>query len=232
MSQREIRGQTLVLQGALLTTVNWCDAYDQHENKLLTALSALRFATNPDSHIAKMDSIFDAVWKTLIVDDPPPTLDQEACPDTFRAWLLSQMRLLWRECENRTEEHRLYRQEMETLLTPSSSTQHFFTLEDIQTSSLPNPNNPQIAAFHVAFKVAMRGRVLFITSAGHLGLGMRSMKVNDEVWVLKGVNVPLILRRREDGMYEIVGESYVHGVMYGEGMEGDVEAQFGDVEIV
>jgi hypothetical protein len=131
MSQREIRGQTLVLQRALLTTVNWCHAYDHHESKLMTVLSALQFATNPDIHIGTKDSMYDAVWKTLIVDDPPPTPNQEAFPDTFRAWLLAQMRMLFRECEGRAEKHGLRLQEVESLLTPST-TRRLFTRADVQ----------------------------------------------------------------------------------------------------
>jgi hypothetical protein len=61
MSQREIDGRTLILQGVHLTTVKWCDAYDQHENKLLTALSALRIATRDNTHVGADDSMFDAI---------------------------------------------------------------------------------------------------------------------------------------------------------------------------
>jgi hypothetical protein len=42
------------------------------------------------------------------------------------------------------------------------------------------------------------------------------MRKRDEVWVFRGVNVLVVLRRREVGeTYELVGESYVHGVNMG-----------------
>ena len=34
--------------------------------------------------------------------------------------------------------------------------------------------------------------------------------------VIAGLKVPLALRERQDGRYEVVGETYVHGVMKGE----------------
>jgi len=64
-------------------------------------------------------------------------------------------------------------------------------------------------------------RDLFITKQGYLGLGMMSLKVGDEVWILAGARVPLILRRRvEEGQYCLIGEAYVHGIMHGEAVNG------------
>ncbi|KAM3072057.1 hypothetical protein ACMFMG_008518 [Clarireedia jacksonii] len=59
-------------------------------------------------------------------------------------------------------------------------------------------------------------RSLFRTSIGCLGIGPQSLQVHDEVWVLKGATVPFVLRPREDGTYQLIGEAYLHGLMHGE----------------
>lgn len=64
-------------------------------------------------------------------------------------------------------------------------------------------------------------RRLFRTGNGLLGTGMKSVARGDEVWVLVGSQVPMILKKRSafryDNEYSLVGETYVHGVMHWEG---------------
>lgn len=61
-------------------------------------------------------------------------------------------------------------------------------------------------------------RRVFRTENGLLGTGAKSVRANDEVWVLCGANVPFVLRRAGDGgRYRLVGEAYVHGLMHWEG---------------
>jgi hypothetical protein len=58
-------------------------------------------------------------------------------------------------------------------------------------------------------------RRLFKTKKGYLGLGPRSLKKGDEVALLKGGMVPLVIRKT-DNNFELVGDCYVHGIMHGE----------------
>ena len=62
----------------------------------------------------------------------------------------------------------------------------------------------------------MTGRRLIRTRNGLLGAGPLSMRLGDEIWIVPGVNVPLILRKVADDRYNLVGEAYVHGIMRGE----------------
>lgn len=68
---------------------------------------------------------------------------------------------------------------------------------------------------------ATEGRKLFLTTSGLLGLGPKSLgqdpSSKDEVWLLMRARVPFILRHVEGSKYRVVGEAYVHGIMYGEG---------------
>ncbi|POS68653.1 hypothetical protein DHEL01_v212952 [Diaporthe helianthi] len=63
-------------------------------------------------------------------------------------------------------------------------------------------------------------RRFFRTANGLLGTGMKSVASGDEVWVLAGSQLPMILRKRPestlscDNRYNLVGETYVHGVMH------------------
>lgn len=59
-------------------------------------------------------------------------------------------------------------------------------------------------------------RLLFRTSENKLGLGPKSTKEGDEVWLLAGTKVPYILRPVGDKFYEFVGEAFLHGIMDGE----------------
>jgi len=60
-------------------------------------------------------------------------------------------------------------------------------------------------------------RVLFISAKGYLGTGPEGMRVGDEVGLLAGVAMPLILRRAgDDDRLNVVGPAYVSGVMKGE----------------
>lgn len=62
----------------------------------------------------------------------------------------------------------------------------------------------------------------FLTGSGYLGMGLESVEVGDEVWVVKGCPTPLVLRR-EGKEFSLVGESYVHGVMNGEAVGDDTK---------
>lgn len=63
-------------------------------------------------------------------------------------------------------------------------------------------------------------RRLFITEDHSLGLGPGSLETGDEVWVLAGMNVPVVLKRQNSSddsqKYRFLGETYVHDYMHGE----------------
>lgn len=59
-------------------------------------------------------------------------------------------------------------------------------------------------------------RRLFKTRIGYLGTGPRSLRQDDEVWILNGGGAPFVLRRLPNGNYRLIGEAFVYGVMQGE----------------
>lgn len=63
------------------------------------------------------------------------------------------------------------------------------------------------------------GRRLFTTQTGFVGLGPKEAKANDLVVILFGGHVPFVLRPSHldgDLTYTLIGEAFVHGIMYGE----------------
>ena len=67
--------------------------------------------------------------------------------------------------------------------------------------------------------VAIAGRRLFATDKGHIGLGPPEMRKGDHVYVLSGGEVPYMLRPvsgLRPRTFELVGDCYLHGIMYGE----------------
>lgn len=63
-------------------------------------------------------------------------------------------------------------------------------------------------------------RRFMTTTKGYVGFVPRRSQVNDLIFVLMGSNLPLVLRPCENGLYKLVGECYIHGIMEGEAMEG------------
>lgn len=64
-----------------------------------------------------------------------------------------------------------------------------------------------------------RGRTLFATAGGRLGLGPERMQTGDVVTILFGTTVPIVLRPAAAGCFTFVGGAYVHGIMNGEFMD-------------
>lgn len=67
-------------------------------------------------------------------------------------------------------------------------------------------------------------RKLFSTQHGMLGLGPSVLREGDLCCIIFGASVPFILRP-VGSRYRLVGEAYVHGVMYGEAMAERILAE-------
>ena len=72
-----------------------------------------------------------------------------------------------------------------------------------------------VATWYWAFKRASTCRRFFTTENGRIGIGPRQTKAGDVVAVLYGGDWPFVLRPYGES-YELLGASYVHGIMRGE----------------
>jgi hypothetical protein len=58
----------------------------------------------------------------------------------------------------------------------------------------------------------------------YIGLVSGNVRQGDEVWLFEGSKVPLIIRRQTEGYGRLIGDAYIHGIMYGEAFRiGDCE---------
>ncbi|KAF4819822.1 Heterokaryon incompatibility protein 6, OR allele [Colletotrichum tropicale] len=63
------------------------------------------------------------------------------------------------------------------------------------------------------------GMRLFTTDRNHLGWATSSCQPGDELFLIQGCSVPVILRKQKKGdMYQLIGDSIVHGLMNGQGV--------------
>lgn len=62
----------------------------------------------------------------------------------------------------------------------------------------------------------MDNRRLFMADTGHVGCGDARLSVGDFIVVIAGSSVPFVLRYGSGGRYILIGEAYVHGIMFGE----------------
>ncbi|KAJ4264203.1 hypothetical protein NW762_005397 [Fusarium torreyae] len=72
----------------------------------------------------------------------------------------------------------------------------------------------------------VRPQALFITESGLFGLGPRNIQSGQEVWVIGGSRLPIVLELYSDngeknsqGDFKFAGECFVHGIMAGEAVE-------------
>jgi hypothetical protein len=76
--------------------------------------------------------------------------------------------------------------------------------------------NHKLAGYRVAIGGLFKRRP-FISLRGYVGLVPSHAEAGDLLCILYGCIIPYVLRRRIPGIgYELVGESYVHGIMDGE----------------
>ncbi|KAI2465272.1 heterokaryon incompatibility protein-domain-containing protein [Annulohypoxylon bovei var. microspora] len=98
---------------------------------------------------------------------------------------------------------------------------------DAQWSSLMNNGDgwglPR--KYRGAVNTTISGRALYTTKAGRFGFSYPSIRPGDEVWVIDGSRVPFILRP-EPGVSDrrLIGETYLHGIMHGEGIAEGTES--------
>ncbi|KAI0203751.1 heterokaryon incompatibility protein-domain-containing protein [Astrocystis sublimbata] len=75
-----------------------------------------------------------------------------------------------------------------------------------------HPNRP----FAGVIEESLR-RCIAWSESGLLGMMAPGARQGDDIWLIQGCRLPLTLRQKPDSAdYELVGDCYIHGVMYGE----------------
>lgn len=61
-----------------------------------------------------------------------------------------------------------------------------------------------------------RDRRPFLSVQGYVGLAPDSAEIGDIMVIFLGAKLPYVLRQTSDSRWRVVGEAYIHGIMYGE----------------
>lgn len=61
-------------------------------------------------------------------------------------------------------------------------------------------------------------RSFFTTKKHYMGMGPTWVRPGDQVVVFRGGMTPFIIRKARKGCFQLVGEAYIHGMMYGEAL--------------
>jgi hypothetical protein len=72
----------------------------------------------------------------------------------------------------------------------------------------------------------MGHRRMIRTAGGFIGLAPRLAMEGDHIAICKGGKVPLVLRAKDEKTWELIGDSYIHGVMDGRVWELLVGSEF------
>lgn len=184
-----------------------------------------RYPYNTTSSVKSIYGDYEATraafWRTIVGDTT--TQGGEKAPDSY-SWLL---------------EPKLWQKGIAGVWTNGFGLHHFmarnsslevcgFTLQELvfghskfksmlrsmMVENFYNPTEFQQESYSWAVN-AMAWRRVFGTKEGRMGMGSCAAELGDSIVLLSGCNTPLILRESGHG-WKLVGECYVHGVMYGE----------------
>jgi hypothetical protein len=105
-----------------------------------------------------------------------------------------------------------------------------YRLALMHVNSLAQPHLPgpqfnagqqtQLQDFLQAFGSGAHGRAFVSTEGGRIGLAPKHTLPGDKVVILWNAGSPYVLRFVGDRSFKLVGEAYVHGLMYGEALAG------------
>jgi len=104
-----------------------------------------------------------------------------------------------------------------------SEDEYHRVLHDIKSGSGPNDTSTSSYLNMMGYLYFRRP---FIFKKGFVGLGPEILQAGDVICIFFGAKLPYILRPYEDGTWRLVGEAFVHGIMYGEFLEGRARDNF------
>ncbi|KAL0929831.1 heterokaryon incompatibility protein [Colletotrichum truncatum] len=89
----------------------------------------------------------------------------------------------------------------------------------------PRRHDASALAKRIADIVRLEMR-LITTDEGDIGWATDSCKPGDDLYLLLGCSVPVVLRPIQGGQYQLLGDSIIHGLMKGQGMVGESPLQW------
>ncbi|XMA14572.1 hypothetical protein WAI453_007363 [Rhynchosporium graminicola] len=156
------------------------------------------------------DSVFEALWRTLIGN----TANFEpAKPEFVRHFWAVLDTLVLRERGIIFDRHNFGWD-----LEQDPRTARRLDNDPIAQQFWQTAQEGQTHLFFLELVNTIQGRVFFTTSRGYMGFGAMSARVGDQVCILGGGWTPFILRNHSTH-FEMIGDSYLHGMMRGETLD-------------
>lgn len=87
----------------------------------------------------------------------------------------------------------------------------------------PSTKHKDMSSFVTRLTSQLCGNAIVKTREGYMASVPEQTKAGDTLAVVNGCKTPLVLRRREPDGYVLIGDCYVHGLMYGEAMDMGLE---------
>jgi hypothetical protein len=106
---------------------------------------------------------------------------------------------------------------------PEWGTECAAAVDELLQSPANGDESKTIDTWYARTLLRLHTRRAFLTSTGYVGVGPLDTRVGDEVCVFIGGNAMYLVRAEENDLHSLVGEAYVHGVMYGELLKGGFE---------
>ncbi|KAF5012761.1 hypothetical protein FDECE_1181 [Fusarium decemcellulare] len=225
-----ISGSCLVVRGIILDTVSSLSSFHPEEADSTYPFNGSSTTT---SAYGDLEATRAAFWRTVIGNT---TADGTyPAPESYSVLI---DRLLWKfgssdveangfglhEVTNRNKTLHLSGYSLEQLAFGEKKDSWFSSkgkeknTKDHQHHLTPD----QLAAMSWAMN-ALAWRRLVGTEGGRMGLACSGTLAGDSVALLLGCDVPMVLRRRGEGGWTVVGECCLHGVMDGEALETKTE---------
>jgi hypothetical protein len=212
----------------IVTAATYSEITDEHE--LCTLLDLLKHSLESLSSSPDKTRTVEAFWKTIIKDtflgSPTDEEARRAFPILITEWI-QELESVSTESDGFAAKY----SKAKTLITELSQIDKSCiipTWESIQETikknddgTLPEQIDHDAENISQSFRLAYLGRRLFQTQGNRFGIGSQSLKHGNEVWVLAGLSVPVLLKKgSSENKRFVVGEAYVHGAMNGEAVRG------------
>ncbi|KAK3299463.1 heterokaryon incompatibility protein-domain-containing protein [Chaetomium fimeti] len=189
--------------GPVMTLARALVWHREQRTRILRAILNFAIAAHLELDGAQLETV---LWRTIVAD----FVNAQRCPVDYDA-----------------PAARIFRQEPVPLATLTEAQVTYMLSRIYPFPHHPDPKTATQAQVDEYSEILLRqasarcrGRTLFATKGGRLGLGPENLQTGDVVTILLGTPVPIVLRPAAN-CFTYVGDTYVHGIMDGQCMEGD-----------
>lgn len=150
---------------------------------------------------------FENLWRTFVWDLTPDRLRPSSYyGETFSDWVVS-ITSTYAEMREHSEMKRIANMSLD------------FREEVGDTHPLTEMTT-RVMQFSKANSRCYNRR-FYRSEHGRFGWGVDSIEAGDKVCILNGASAPFVLRPVEDDSHILIGDAYIHGLMYGEGVKDE-----------